>query len=1040
MVEPIHANVKGRTRYKVEGLYRSDSFKRYLEHKLSEKEEIISVSVSSLTGNVLLRYNSGNDYQAITLLVKDIVFNYRRQKAVRDEDAVIRIHPRRSEARRIHKTVPSPKRDKTSSTALRLVKPSGKGQPALPWHLMESDAVLDLMNTSAKWGLSVEASTKHLKEYGPNVLPESFTRSPLSMFLKQFNSLPVILLGVAAGLSALMGGMVDAVVISGVVLLNATIGFVTESKAEKTISSLKRLVKPSACVIREGRQEEIPAEEVVPGDILILKPGSHITADARVIDSAHLSIDESALTGESMPVSKSAEPLKDENIPLGDRFNMVYTGTLVTGGQGRAVVVSTGRFAELGRLQALVGEARSPETPLEKQLARIGNQLVFMVGGVCVFVFGLGLLRGYKLVEILKTSISLAGAAVPEGLPTVVVTTLAFGMYNMKRHHVLIRQLGAVETLGSVQTVCFDKTGTVTLNQMSVVGVFTGMKRIKLQGNRFISDGQTMDPLGCEELQKLMHVGILCSETQLSGNGTPGIEERRYTLKGSPTENALVQMAIDAGIDIKPFRKSRPLLDVTHRSEDRLFMSTKHRTPNGGRFIALKGSPLEVLDMCSWQIRDGQKILLTEEDKNFIQFENERMAGKALRVLGMAYAEKENDENSAAGENDFIWLGLVGMADPIREGVRELIGVFHNAGIDTVMITGDQTPTAFAVGKRLNLSRGKQIEILDSAYLAQLPPDAMEALANRVHVFARVSPAHKLQIVRALQRAGKVVAMTGDGINDGPALKAADIGIAMGHTGTDIAREVADVILEKDNLETLVAALRDGRSIYENIRKSVRFFLTTNLTEIMVTFVCTAGGWGQPLNAMQFLWINTISDIFPGLALSMEPSEPDILNRPPRDPDQPIIGKPDFRRMAFESAAISSGALAAYGYGIMRYGIGARASTLAFQGLTLGQLLHAISCRSEKHGLFSEKKLESNKYLHWALGGSFVVQALSMLIPGLRSLLGTTPIGLSDAMVICAGSLLPLLVNEATKIERRENHHEKGLHVHLRVSHGGTSG
>ena len=625
---------------------------------------------------------------------------------------------------------------------------------------------------------------------------------------------------------------------------------------------------------------------------------------------------------------------------------------------------------------------------------------------------------------MLKTSISLAVAAVPEGLPTVATTTLALGIRDMRRHNVLIRHLEAVETLGSVQSICLDKTGTITMNRMSVVTIYTGMRRIKVSDDKFLSDGEFLNPFANDELLRLIHVSVICSESEVSR------QNGEYIVSGSATENALIYMAISAGVDIMEIRERHPLIKINHRSENRNFMSTLHTLNPHGRFVALKGSPTEVLSLCRWYIKDGERTPLTDERRLEIEIENERMAGDALRVLGTAYAVIEQGQGSwVMGQNldspdpcnltldpqGLIWLGLVGMADPIRNGVKGLIGDFHHAGIDTVMITGDQSPTAYAIGKELNLSRNGQIEILDSTHLIDINPDVMKALCERVHVFARVSPAHKLKIVQSLQNAGRVVAMTGDGINDGPALKAADIGIAMGHTGTDVAREVADVVLEDDNLETMVIAISQGRTIYNNIRKSVHFLLATNLSEIMVMFTAIAGGIGQPLSAMQLLWINLMSDIAPGLALALEPPEPDVLSRPPRNPDEPIVRKSDFKRIAFESAALSAGALGAYGYGIMRYGMGAKAGTMAFMSLTTGQLLHAVSCRSEKHSIFDKEKLPPNKYLNIALTGSLCLQAIAFAVPGLRGLLGITPINILDGIVIGGSAVLPLLINEGTK-------------------------
>ena len=435
---------------------------------------------------------------------------------------------------------------------------------------------------------------------------------------------------------------------------------------------------------------------------------------------------------------------------------------------------------------------------------------------------------------------------------------------------------------------------------------------------------------------------------------------------------------------------------------------------NNHRFVALKGSPAEVLAKCGHQIKGGMKVPLSDEDRDLIEVENDAMAGKALRVLGVAYHVQNGDDLSAA-ENGYAWLGLVGMADPIRERVQESIAMFHRAGLETVMITGDQSPTAYAVGKELGLSKGQSLEILDSTDLTSMDPAELKALSGKVHVFSRVSPSNKLQIVQALQSTGKVVAMTGDGINDGPALKAADIGIAMGRAGTDVARDVADVVLEEDDLQTLIIAISDGRTIYNNIRKTLHYLLATNFSEIQVMFIAGALGLGYPLNAMQLLWINLVSDIFPGLALALEPAEPDVMSQPPRDPMEPIVKTEDFKRITLEAATMTAASFAAYGYGVMRYGMGPAAGTLAFQSLTTSQILHAISCRSKHRSIFDAEKSAPNKYLNIAVIGSLGLQLATYVIPGLRTLLGTTPVSAFDGLVIGVASLAPLLVNEATK-------------------------
>lgn len=1000
-VKPVHTEVRGRARYKVEGLYRSESLKDYLNTRLSEREEIVRASASALTGKVLVLYDSCRSPQAIAFFISDVVSDFKKGNG-NSGHASRQIEP-------YEETAPRDDRAETvgSRRRLRRLITHAEEQPLVHWHLRESADVTDFFDTSGEYGLTGEAAGARLKRYGPNVLPESVPRSGLSILFEQVRSLPVALLGIAAALSAFTGGLADAAVILGVVGINAVIGYVTESQAERTIHSLKRLVRPSAHVVREGGVKEIRAEEVVPGDMLVVRPGSYVVADCRLCEAHHLSVDESALTGESMPVIKTHSALFEERIPIADRVNMLYMGTLVTGGQGLAVVVATGKFTELGRIQTLVGATKPPETPMERELRTMGNQLVLISSAVCGLVFLTGLLRGRGLLEMLKTSIALAVAAVPEGLPTVATTTLALGIRGMRRHNVLIRHLDAVETLGAVQTICLDKTGTITMNRMTVVAAYAGNRRFEVSEGVFLSEGKYVNPHAVEELLKLVHISVLCNETEV------GMQEGEYVLRGTSTENALIHMAVHAGVDSLALRRRFPLLKVTHRSENRNFMMTVHELISNGRLIAVKGSPVEVLAMCRWHIKDGKVEILNEEDRLSIETENERMAGEALRVLGVAYRKVMDDDEE--DEDGFTWLGLAGMADPTRKGVKGLIEVFHRAGINTVMITGDQSPTAYAVGRSLDLSGGRQLEILDSTHLAGIEPEVIQALCERVHVFSRVSPAHKLQIVQALQGAGKVVAMTGDGINDGPALKAADIGIAMGTAGTDVAREIADVVLEDDNLETMVIAIGRGRTIYGNIRKSLHFLLATNMSEIMVTFAAMAAGMGQPLSAMQLLWINLMSDIFPGLALALEPPEPDVMSRPPRDPREPIIKAADFKRLSFESAVLSAGALGAYGYGIMRYGRGPAASTMAFMSLTVGQLLHSISCRSERHSILDRGNLPPNQYLNAALGGSLALQVLAAVVPGIRGLLGIAPLGLIDYAVAGGAAAIPLLVNETTK-------------------------
>ncbi|MBF2066727.1 MAG: cation-transporting P-type ATPase [Calothrix sp. C42_A2020_038] len=998
-VKELHTAVKGRARYKVNGLQGSDSFKEYLELRLSGNSDIQCVSANPVTGNMLVIYKPARSLSGLASLIESLVFDYQKQNQ----------NAQRNSVKLVTKNIYQAKKKAKKRREITEVK----AQEIAPWHLHTADTVITQLQTSNVSGLSSSSAARKLKKYGLNALPQSKARSGLSMFVDQFKSLPVGLLAVAAGVSVATGGLIDAAVIMGVVVINATIGYATENNSEKIIRSLQNLVKPTAIVIRDGNSVEVNAQEIVRGDILVLKPGSYVPADARLIEAERLSIDESALTGESMPVTKSIAALEAENVPLGDRVNMVYMGTLVTGGQGKAVVVATGKYTEMGKIQEMLGDASMPETPMEKQLDQAGSQLVVISGAICAAVFGIGLLRGYGVLQMLKSSISLAVAAVPEGLPTVATTTLALGIANMRKHNVLIRRLDAVETLGSVQTICMDKTGTITANRMTVVELCADGTCIDVTDDKLRVGDECINPYSNEQVLKLMHVLVLCNESIIEEGLEPN-KANNYTVKGSSTENALIDLAISAGVNVTSLRENYPLQSISHRSQARNYMMTLHTTPDANqKLVAVKGSPSEVLALCGSQLKNGQQIPLTDADRQLIENDNEDMAGKALRVLGVAYLIQESNEINANSE--LVWLGLVGMADPIRKGVKGLMGDFHSAGINTVMITGDQSPTAYAIGKELNLNQGKQIEILDSTHLEEINPEVMKGLCDRVNVFARISPANKLQIVQAQQSAGKIVAMTGDGINDAPALKAANVGIAMGHTGTDVAREVADIILEDDNLETMIVAVSHGRTIYNNIRKSVHFLLSTNTSEIMVMLAATIAGIGEPMTAMQLLWLNLVTDIFPALGLALESPEPDVLLAPPRDPSEPIIKNSDFRRIVGESAIMSASALGAYGYAINRYGIGMQASTIGFMSLTMAQLMYAISCRSQTHSIFSGKKLPPNKYFNIALGGSFALQIAAATVPGLKGLLQIAPVNLVDIAVIGTSAVLPFLINEGRK-------------------------
>lgn len=962
----VEHRLPGRVRIRVFKLYRNDGLKVRLEQQLRLQIGIRQVSANPLTGRVLVAF----DPEAVS--VEDL------------QDWINRV---------VHG------RELRSAEQL--------GQPHPPWHVLDPASALGLWRSDGERGLSEAEVAARRRELGPNVVVSTPPRSRLQIFLDQFRSLPVMLLGASAVLSLATGGLADAVVIAAVVLANATIGYRTERWAEETIADLLKGDEIMATVVRDGQVQDLPARELVPGDLILLRRGTIVPADGLLLAADSLSVDESALTGESVPVAKSVKVRPRPNDPLSARRNMVYRGTVVTGGTGRALVVSTGNFTEIGKVQRLISEAGQPETPLQRQLNLLGTQLVFATVAVCGGVFVVGLLRGRGFLRMLQTSVSLMVAAVPEGLPTVATTTLALGMRRLQQQQVLVRRLNAVETLGAVQDLCLDKTGTITWNRMSVVAAYCGFRSFARREGRFAADGgpSAEEP---PELLELLRVAALCSEVEIAAD-----ERGEVKLSGTPTEVALVQAALDAGVDVVALRQAYPVQRVRLRTEARAFMDTLHAGHDGRKLLAVKGQPAQVLAMCTHHMVGGVRQPMTDTQRNRILLENERMAGRALRVLGVACGE---DDAVPEAVRQLTWLGLVGIADPPRPGMAALMHRFHRAGIHTIMITGDQSATAYAVAKEVGLSVDGSLEILDATQLEELDPDVLRTLAQRVNVFSRVSPAHKLRVVQALQRTGRVVAMTGDGINDGPALRAADIGIAMGQSGSQVAREVADIVVADDDLTRLLVAIEQGRTIYDDVRKAVRFILSSNTSEILLTAAAIVAGLPEPLTPMQLLWINLVTDVLPELALGLEPPETDVMERPPRDAAAPMFSRGDMTQMAVEGALLTASSLTAYAWGLARYGAGPRANSLAFASLTTAQLLHAITCRSECNCIFSGRPYLRNPYFPLALGASMALQGVALLLPGLRSILGTGRLGLADWAVSLAMGAAPLLVNETRKM------------------------
>jgi Ca2+-transporting ATPase len=1026
---PVHNRVAGRLRVHIPSLYRSNVVGDQLEQGLSGLDVVEKISVSTRTANVLILYSREVPASELVsfleaLLKKTAKQPYKSSGRTRKQESHdplsyiravfsglefvtsehLRLHNLRQNLAKYFGQQKTTKVDSSQTVAMR-------ADAGHTWHQDEMQAILQSLSIDHIEGLTQWDAAQRLKTYGLNSLVGRERRSDWSILLEQFNSLPVALLGASSVISIMTGGLLDAAVILGVVVINSAIGFITERQAEITISSLDKVEIESVPVVRDGEAMFVSIETIVPGDVLILNPGTYIAADVRLLESHRLTIDESAMTGESLPVKKDNQFIASANTPLGDRKNMAYMGTHVTGGSGKGLVVATGAGTELGHIQSLVGSAETPDTPLEKQLDDMSTRLALLSGAVCAGVFVVGIARGYSMLEMLKSSVSLAVAAVPEGLPAVATTTLALGIKDMHRHNAAIRHLDAVETLGSVEVVCFDKTGTLTENRMQVVAMNCGHYDISVRGTQFERDNN--EPclmMAREDIRRLIEIAALCNETELKADGDG------FDFVGSATEVALIQMAMDAGLDVLGFRTRHPMIRTRYRADSRPYMTTLHPQADGQFLLATKGRPSEVLELCDQYWSGGEIIPLNDDARQEILVANERMAGDALRVLGFAYTYRDKGTMPRKTEG-LIWLGLTGMADPVREGMPELMKQFQRAGIRTVMITGDQTATAQAIGRQLDLSNGEPLKVLEASRLQEIDEELLAGMANDVHVFSRVSPAHKLIIVQALQKSGQVVAMTGDGINDSPALKAANIGAAMGIAGTDIAHSVSDVVLEDDNLHTLSVATRKGRTIYDNIQKTIHFMVATNLTEIKIMLSGTALGLGQPLNSMQLLWINLITDIFPGLALSMEPPDAGVMERPPRDPSEAVISNKDLGRMFFESTMITAGSMAAYLYGVKRYGIGPQASMMAFSSITFAELAHALGSRSKYRTIFTDIQRPPNKHLDHALLGTVGAQGLATVFPPLRRLLGGAPLGVIDMGVLAVSIAAPWFINELSKPE-----------------------
>ena len=852
------------------------------------------------------------------------------------------------------------------------------------WHTLSSEEVLAHLGSDAERGLEAEEARRRLERVGPNRVGEQPETPLWRLALAQFCSLVVVLLLAAAVVAGALGERAEALAILAALVLNAAIGFGSEWRARVSLAGLRDLAIPQALVRRDGRVARVPSAILVPGDLIILDAGAQIPADARLVRSAALQLTEAALTGESDAVGKDAAALLPLETPLGERRNMVYLGTTALAGSGLAVVTATGLATELGRIGQLVALAEERTTPLEGQIETLGRRLMVLALGICAVVGLAGILHGEAVGLMLETAISLAVAAIPEGLPAVTTVALAAGLWRLARRGALVRRLPAVETLGSTTVICADKTGTMTENQMTVVRLTFGGRTIHVTGGGRSATGSFLESGAPITPHADPHLILLLTVAALVNNATVESARQGLELHGDPSEAALLVAAVKAGVEPVALAQTWPRRREIPFDPATRMMATVHVMPSGGSVLLVKGAPGIVLERSRWRYTVFGDQPLADRDRQGLLEENRAMAREGLRVLAVAWRPVDGREDELL--EHFTFLGLIGLEDPLRPGVREAIAECGAAGIRTIMLTGDQQLTAESIGRALGLA-----------------PDSIRS---------RVSPEGKLALIESLQAEGQVVAMTGDGVNDAPALARADIGVAMGRHGTDVARESADLVLTDDNFATLTHAVEEGRVIYANLRKVIHFLFSCNLSEILTIFIAILAGFPAPLLPLQILWVNLVTDILPAVALIRDPAEPDVMRRPPRDPGEALVTWRFGGRMLAEGALLAAGVLSAYLWVVWQAGSGPRASTMAFMAVVLIHPFQAMNCRSER---LSWWRLPSNPWIWVALLALVSLQWLSVAAPTLSRLLSTAPLAMTDWAVLAAGVLWPVVLMELVK-------------------------
>lgn len=855
------------------------------------------------------------------------------------------------------------------------------------WHTKAIKFIQDNLRTNFKTGITEEEAKKRLKEYGKNKLADTKKESILIKFIKQFNDFMIIILIIASAVSALIskingsGDYIDSIIIIFIVILNALMGVIQEAKAEKSLEALKKISAPIAKVKRNGKIISIATEELVPGDIIILETGCFVPADSRLIKTSNLKVEESSLTGETLPVLKDENAILPENIPIGDMINMVFSSSIVVNGHGEAIVVDTGMNTKVGKIANMIIKDDAPETPIQKKLAQVGRILGTACLVICALIFIIGIFKKIPPVEMFMTSVGLAVAAIPEGLPAIVTIVLSIGVTKMAKKNSIIRKLPAVETLGGAKVICSDKTGTLTQNKMRVVETFS------LDVNDY----------------KTIEYGTMCTDVEIENK-----EGKRVAI-GEPTEVAIVNSAIEKNIDKYELYKLKERVKDLPFDSKRKMMSTIHKDYNGKYLVITKGAPDVLLKKCTRYCENNLEKTMDSYTIRKIENQNYRMAQKALRVIAVAY--KTIDSLTNVTEDNLVFIGLIGMIDPPREGVKEAVETCRRAGIKTVMITGDHIATAKAIAKELGILKPTDFAI-SGQELSQISQKDLEKEIMKYSVFARVSPEDKVRIVKAFQSTNAVVAMTGDGVNDSPALKAADIGIAMGKNGTDVAKNAADMVLADDNFVTIVEAVKQGRNIYDNIKKAIHFLISTNIGEIVTIFIGLLLGLESPLLALQLLWVNLVTDSLPAIALGLEPADKDIMDKKPRDNKKGLFADGLWSKIFLEGTMIGMLTLFAFSLGNKLYGLEV-GRTMAFVCLGVLELVHSFNIKSEE-SIF-KSGITENKYLIGSFILGTLLQVIVVIIPPIADIFKLVPLDLTQWMYTAVISLMPIIIMETQK-------------------------